>query len=54
MSTPQLCEVVVAIEGVGFEVVKHEEVKYHPVRAPQVGICKAEEIQPEPLFVGAC
>ncbi|KAK4443274.1 Demethylmenaquinone methyltransferase [Podospora aff. communis PSN243] len=43
-------EVVDTIKKVGFEVVKHEEVKYHPVRAPQVGICKEDEVWPEPLL----
>ncbi|KAK0623928.1 S-adenosyl-L-methionine-dependent methyltransferase [Immersiella caudata] len=43
-------EVIETIKKVGFEVVKHEEVKYYPVRAPEVGICKPDEVWPEPLL----
>ncbi|KAK0647196.1 S-adenosyl-L-methionine-dependent methyltransferase [Cercophora newfieldiana] len=43
-------EVVKTIKKVGFEVIKNEEMKYFPERAPQVGICKADEIWPEPLL----
>jgi ubiquinone/menaquinone biosynthesis C-methylase UbiE len=43
-------EVVEQIKEVGFDVVKSEETKYHPVKAPEVGLCKPEEVWPEPLL----
>ena len=42
--------VVEQIKGVGFEVVKHEEIKYNPVRAPQAGLGKSDGIWPELLL----
>jgi SAM-dependent methyltransferase len=43
-------EVVERMEEVGFEVVKTEETKYRPVKAPELGICKEEEVWDEPLL----
>lgn len=43
-------EVVERIKEVGFEVLKSEETKYHPVKAAEVGLCKEEEVWGEPLL----
>ncbi len=43
-------EAVEKIGGSGFEVVKGEVTEYNPVRAPNVGLRKHEEVLEEPLL----